>query len=62
MDLHSADVFVYTYGTNAVSDERLKVAERSVFDLTPRGIIESLNYVGLFIDRPLVSLLGIKPM
>ena len=43
MDLHSADVFVCTYGTSAASDKRLEAAERSAFDLTPRGIIDSLQ-------------------
>ncbi len=36
-------VFVNTYGTGKVSDEKLVAAIREVFRLTPRGITESLN-------------------
>ena len=36
-------VLVDTHGTGSVADERLEAAVRAVFDLTPRGIIESLN-------------------
>ena len=36
-------VLVDTHGTGSVADERLETAVRAVFDLTPRGIIESLK-------------------
>ncbi len=36
-------VLVDTRATGRVPDERLEAAVRAVFDLTPRGIIESLN-------------------
>ena len=35
-------VLVDTHATGSVADERLEAAVRSVFDLTPRGIIEAL--------------------
>jgi len=36
-------VFVDTYGTGAVSSEKLSAAVKKVFDLTPAGIIETFN-------------------
>jgi S-adenosylmethionine synthetase len=36
-------VFVDTYGTGAVSSEKLAAAVKKVFDLTPAGIIETFN-------------------
>jgi S-adenosylmethionine synthetase len=36
-------VMVNTYGTGKVSDERITEAVKTVFDMTPRGIIERLN-------------------
>ena len=36
-------VLVDTHGTGSVADEQLEAAVRAVFDLTPRGIIESLQ-------------------
>jgi len=36
-------VLVDTHGTGSVADEHLEAAVRAVFDLTPRGIIESLK-------------------
>lgn len=36
-------IFVETFGTGSVSGERLAELVRAEFDLTPRGIIESLN-------------------
>ena len=36
-------VLVDTHGTGIVADEQLETAVRAVFDLTPRGIIESLQ-------------------
>jgi len=36
-------VMVNTYGTGKVPDERITEAVKTVFDMTPRGIIEHLN-------------------
>ena len=36
-------VMVNTYGTGKVSDERITEAVKTVFDMTPKGIIEHLN-------------------
>jgi S-adenosylmethionine synthetase len=36
-------VMVDTYGTGTVSDEALEQAVREVFDLTPKGIVQSLD-------------------
>jgi S-adenosylmethionine synthetase len=36
-------VMVDTYGTGTVSDEALEQAVRDVFDLTPKGIVQSLD-------------------
>ncbi len=36
-------VLVDTHGTGSVADEQLEAAVRAVFDLTPRGIIDSLH-------------------
>ena len=36
-------VLVDTHGTGSVADEQLEAAVRAVFDLTPRGIIETLG-------------------
>jgi S-adenosylmethionine synthetase len=36
-------VMVETYGTGTVSDEALEQAVRDVFDLTPKGIVQSLD-------------------
>jgi len=36
-------VMVNTYGTGRVPDERITEAVKTVFDMTPRGIIEHLN-------------------
>ena len=36
-------VMVQTFGTGAVSDDKISRAIRKVFDLTPRGIMEMLN-------------------
>jgi S-adenosylmethionine synthetase len=36
-------IYVDTFGTSTVSEEKLSEAVRKVFKLTPRGIIESLN-------------------
>ncbi len=36
-------VYVDTFGTGRVDEDRIVAAVRKVFDLTPRGIIESLN-------------------
>ena len=34
---------VNTYGTGKVPDEKITEAVKTVFDMTPRGIIECLN-------------------
>ena len=36
-------VYVNTFGTGSVSEEKISAAAQEVFDLTPRGIIRSLN-------------------
>ena len=36
-------ILVDSHGTGSVADERLETAVRAAYDLTPRGIIESLN-------------------
>ena len=36
-------VLVDTHGTGIAADDQLEAAVRAVFDLTPRGIIESLQ-------------------
>jgi S-adenosylmethionine synthetase len=36
-------VMVETYGTGTISDEALEQAVRKVFDLTPKGIVQSLD-------------------
>jgi S-adenosylmethionine synthetase len=36
-------VMVNTYGTGKVPDDRITEAVKTVFDMTPRGIIERLN-------------------
>ena len=36
-------LFIDTFGTSKVSDEKLEKAVRKVFDLTPQGIIKTLD-------------------
>jgi S-adenosylmethionine synthetase len=36
-------IMVDTHGTNKVDEEKIEKAVREIFDLTPRGIIESLD-------------------
>ncbi len=40
---HPVSIAVDTFGTGKVSDEKLLIAIREIFDLTPKGIIESLD-------------------
>jgi len=37
------NVFIDTYGTGVIADEKLEKAARRIFDLTPKGIIEVLD-------------------
>jgi len=37
------NVFIDTYGTGVIADEKLEKAARRIFDLTPKGIIEALD-------------------
>jgi S-adenosylmethionine synthetase len=36
-------VYINTFGTGKVNEERISTAVQEIFDLTPRGIIKSLD-------------------
>ncbi len=44
-------IMVNTHGTGVVSEDEIEACVKELFDLTPKGIIDSLDYFVLFIEK-----------